>query len=152
MEGAILMRPIMSTPQMRDAYLALVQEFPLCRLRDDEQYEAAMKMLLKSSTASETNDGALEYFRVLVDQVDEYERRTGKKLDTSHITTADLVRFKLEERGMSISQLAREVKMTQSNLSEMLNGKRAWSKSAIRKLSAYLNISAERFLREEKKR
>ena len=34
----------------------------------------------------------------------------------------------------------------QSNLSEMLAGKRDWSKTAIRGLSRHLNIRAERFL------
>ncbi len=35
----------------------------------------------------------------------------------------------------SISKLAREVGIDQSNLSEMLSGRRDWSKSAIRRLS-----------------
>ena len=45
-----------------------------------------------------------------------------------------------------VSSLARAIGVAQSNLSEMLNGKRGWSKTAIRGLSAYLNIRAERFL------
>jgi antitoxin component HigA of HigAB toxin-antitoxin module len=34
----------------------------------------------------------------------------------------------------------------QSNLSEMLSGKRNWSKTAIRGLASQLNIRADRFL------
>ncbi len=67
-------------------------------------------------------------------------------IDTSHVTAADLVRHKIEERGMSVSALAKQVGIAQSNLSEMLSGTRGWSKSAIRALSKYLNIRAERFL------
>ena len=47
---------------------------------------------------------------------------------------------------MSVSALAREIGVPQSNLSEMLAGKRGWSKTAIRGLVKGLNIRAERLL------
>jgi antitoxin component HigA of HigAB toxin-antitoxin module len=70
----------------------------------------------------------------------------GYTVDTSDVTAADVVRHLAEERGMSISQLAAAAGIAQSNLSEMLNGKRDWSKSAIRALSKMLHIPVERFL------
>jgi hypothetical protein len=47
---------------------------------------------------------------------------------------------------MSVSSLAGRIGIPQPNLSEMLNGKRDWSKTAIRGLSGHLNIRVERFL------
>ena len=46
---------------------------------------------------------------------------------------------------MSVSALARLIGVPQSNLSEMLGGKRAWSKTAIRGLSEHLNIRPDHF-------
>jgi plasmid maintenance system antidote protein VapI len=50
------------------------------------------------------------------------------------------------ERGTSVTALAREIGIAQPNLSDMLNGRRDWSKAAIRSLSKIFNIRAERFL------
>jgi hypothetical protein len=47
---------------------------------------------------------------------------------------------------MSVSSLARLIGVPQSNLFEMLSGKRDWSKTAIRGLSTHLNIRVDRFL------
>ena len=94
----------------------------------------------------EPNRGTAEYLDVLVDLIADYEKRAGHVIDTSKVTAADLVRHRIEERGMSISALARLVGVPQSNLSEMLSGKRGWSKNAIRGLSSQLNIRADRFL------
>ena len=62
-------------------------------------------------------------------------------MDTSGVSAAELVRHRIEQRGMSVSAaLARAIGVPQSNLSEMLAGKRDWSKTAIRGLSRHLNI------------
>jgi antitoxin component HigA of HigAB toxin-antitoxin module len=53
---------------------------------------------------------------------------------------------RIDERGLSVSALARLIGVPQSNLSEMLSGKRDWSKTAIRALAAHLHIAAGRFL------
>jgi len=47
---------------------------------------------------------------------------------------------------MSVSSLAREIGVPQSNLSEKLGGERGWSTAAIRGLVRELNIRAERLL------
>jgi len=67
-------------------------------------------------------------------------------IDMPTMSAADLVRHRIDERGITVSSLARLIGVPQSNLSDMLNGKRDWSKAAIRGLSAHLNIRAERFL------
>ena len=47
---------------------------------------------------------------------------------------------------MSVSSLAREIGVPQSNLSEMLGGERGWSTAAIHRLVRGLNIREERLL------
>lgn len=87
-----------------------------------------------------------DYLDVLVDLITDLERREGQAINTSDVSAAEVVRHRIDQRGMSISSLARLIGVPQSNLSEMLNGKRDWSKSVIRGLCMHLNIRAERFL------
>jgi antitoxin component HigA of HigAB toxin-antitoxin module len=130
------------TPK-RDTYFALVRAFPLRRIKTATEHEKANQIVRR--LGNKTDRGTREYVEVLVDLIVDYEKRKYP-IDTSDVTAADLVRHKIEERGMSVSALAKETGIAQSNLSEMLNGTRGWSKSAIRSLSKLLNIRAERFL------
>lgn len=127
-----------------DTYLHLVRAFPLRRITTSTEHAKANKVL--RSLWGKQDRGTRDYVDVLVDLIVDYEKRAGLAFDTSHVTAADLVRHKIGERGISVSALAKEIGMAQSNLSEMLNGSRGWSKSAIRSLSKLLNIRAERFL------
>jgi antitoxin component HigA of HigAB toxin-antitoxin module len=128
-----------------DSYLDHVREFPLRRIKSAAEHSKAIAAYLRVSKGKRDR-GTSDYIEVLLDLISDFEKRSGYTIDTSEVTAADLIRHKLEERGMSVSALAREVGVAQSNLSEMLNGTRDWSKAAIRGLSRYLNIRAERFL------
>jgi len=81
-----------------------------------------------------------------VELIANFEKRSEHvDIDTT-LSAADLVRHRIEERRLSINAIACLIGVPQSNLSDMLGGKRAWSKSAIRGLATLLNIKAERFL------
>ena len=137
--------PATTRRRVADSYMELIREFPLRRLKTAAKHRRATKLVLRLSTAG-SDRGVAEYVDVLVDLIADYERRTGQIVDTSRVSAADLVRHRIEERGLSVNALARLIGLPQSNLSEMLSGKRGWSKSAIRALSAHLNIRADRFL------
>ena len=128
----------------RDAYFDLIRAFPLRRINSASDHAKALAIFRQLGDRSDR--GTRDYVDVLVDLIVDYEKRAGHTFDTSDVTAADLVRHKIEERGMTVSALAKTIGMAQSNLSDMLNGKRAWSKAAIRSLSKLLNIRAERFL------
>jgi antitoxin component HigA of HigAB toxin-antitoxin module len=117
----------------------------LRRIKTVADHNKAKKLVLRLSIR-EADRGTAEYLDVLVDLIADYEKRAGHAIDTSKVSAADIVRHRIEERGMSVSALARLIGVPQSNLSEMLGGKRDWSKNAIRGLSAHLNIRVERFL------
>jgi HTH-type transcriptional regulator / antitoxin HigA len=128
-----------------DSYLRLVRAWPLRRLRSAAEHAKASEVYLKLSSRR-ADRGTRDYLDVLADVIAEYERRTEQTIDASDLTAADLVRHRLEERGLSVSALAREIGVPQPNLSEMLNGRRDWSKAVILALSRTFNIRAERFL------
>jgi antitoxin component HigA of HigAB toxin-antitoxin module len=134
-----------NTRPVSDTYFDLVREFPLRRLKTGAEHTQAKKLYLRLSTGK-GDEGTRQYIQVLVDLMGEYERRLGYALDTSKLRAADLIRHRLEARGMSVAALAKAVGIPQPNLSAMLAGKRDWSKAAIRTLSAFFHIRAERFL------
>lgn len=127
------------------SYLALVRAFPLRRLKSAAEHAEAKSIYLRVSRST-MDLGARDYVEVLIDQIADYEKRMNHTIDTSAVSAAELIRHRMEERGMSISTLARQTGIAQPNLSEMLSGNRDWSKAAIKALSALLNIRAERFL------
>ena len=63
------------------------------------------------------------------------------------LTAAEIVRHLLAERKMSVNRLAKELEISQSALSEMLSGKRDWSKSAIVRVADYFGLERGVFLR-----
>jgi len=128
-----------------DSYFDLIREFPLRRIKTASEHQQATKLLLRLWSLP-TDQGTLEYLDVLVDLIVDFEKRSGWVVDTSDVSAADLVRHRLEAREMSVSALARQIGVSQSNLSDMLSGKRGWSKTAIRGISEFFNIRAERFL------
>jgi antitoxin component HigA of HigAB toxin-antitoxin module len=137
--------PSTANANVADTYMELINEFPLRRLRSAADYSKAKKLVLRLSTL-DANRGAADYLDVLVDLISDYEKRAKFLAESATVSAAELVRHRIEERNMSVSSLARLVGMPQSNLSEMLSGKRDWSKTAIRGLSAHLNIRMERFI------
>ncbi len=128
-----------------DRYMELIAEFPLRRINTSGEHAKAMRIVL-SLSLEQGDRGAMEYLDVLVSLIADFERRSADSIDASRVSAAALIRHRLAERGMSVSSLGRLIGVPQSNLSEMLSGKRGWSKAAIRGLVAHLNIRAERFL------
>jgi antitoxin component HigA of HigAB toxin-antitoxin module len=135
---------VTGNPTVTDRYMELISIFPLRRLKSGADHARATRMVLKLSTGK-ADRGSRDYLDVLVDLIAAYERHTLQTVDTTDLPIADLVRHRLEQRRMSVSALAREIGVAQSNLSEMLSGKRDWSKAAIGGISKTLNIRADRF-------
>lgn len=113
-------------------------------IRDDETHQQAKAMLraLFGRRSSAIDD----YKTVLVTLIANYEREAGHRLSTAGVSAADVVRHLLEDRGMTVTALADELDVPKSTLSEMLRGRRAWSKSAIIKICRYFSLKPEVFL------
>lgn len=126
----------------KDAYLELVKRFPLRRLRSRSQHAEAVAALTRASLEHQgTRDrGVLDYLDILAGLIDEYERAARLKVDTSSTTPAELIRHLMDANGLTISRLAKEIGIGQSNLSEMLSGRRDFSKAAISKLCARFGL------------
>jgi len=133
--------------ETKDSYFQLVREFPLRRLKNESEHAAAVAFLTRASLkAQDTKDGGvLDYLDMLAHLIDEYERTAALKVDTRHRTAAEVVRHLIDAGGLTVNRLARELGIGQSNLSEMLSGRREFSKSAIGKLCGRFGLNPQIF-------
>jgi antitoxin component HigA of HigAB toxin-antitoxin module len=132
--------------EVQDSYFELVKEFPLRKIASADENRRALAMVSRFAGRERIDQGTEDYLAVLTDLISEYERRAGFAVDTSNVSAAEVVRHLMGENGMTISGLARRIGVGQSNLSEMLSGKREWSKTAIRGLSEQFSLNPMLFL------
>jgi antitoxin component HigA of HigAB toxin-antitoxin module len=136
---------IISATTSVDPYFELVHRFPLRPIRSRSGHQQAKIML--RSLAGKQPSAVRDYKTVLVSLIADYERVAHLRLDTSKVSAADIILHLLDERDMSVNGLAKLLKISQSSLSDMLNGRRDWSKIAIVRLSDYFGLQPGLFLR-----
>jgi antitoxin component HigA of HigAB toxin-antitoxin module len=83
----------------------------------------------------------------LVSLIAEYERSANLRLNHAGISAGEIVRHLLDERRLTISSLAKKLEISQSSVSDMLNGRRDWSKTAIVRVSNFFGLQPTLFLR-----
>jgi HTH-type transcriptional regulator / antitoxin HigA len=121
----------------RDAYLELVLTFPLTSIKSDEHLEAAEEVMDQLLAREELQDGEEMYLDALSDLVAAYE-------DEHHAiepaSDDDMLRHLMEAKGISQTQLSRATKVAKSTISEVLAGKKPFSRQMIRKFADYFNV------------
>lgn len=118
-------------------YLSLVLEFPLASIRSDAHLRAAQEVLDRLLARGKLSRGQLLYVDALSDLVSAYE-------DEHHAleppTDADLLGHLLAARGVSQAELHRATGIPRSSISEVLAGKKPFSRQMIRKLATYFRV------------
>jgi HTH-type transcriptional regulator/antitoxin HigA len=121
----------------RDSYLELVQEFPLATIKSDDHLAAAQAVIDHLLARERLDDGADLYLDALSDLVASYE-------DAHHAvepaSDADMLRHLLEAKGISQAQLSKDTGLAKSSISEVLAGKKPFSRQMIRKLADYFHV------------
>ena len=119
--------------KLRDSYLALVQTFPLASIKSDEHLSAAQEVADRLLAKGTLDDGV----DALGDLIASYE-------DEHHPippgSDADMLRHLLEAKGLTQAQLSRDTQIPKSTISEMLSGKKPFSRQIIRKLANYFKV------------
>jgi HTH-type transcriptional regulator/antitoxin HigA len=126
------------------AYLRLVGQFrprPIRSAGELNQAVAVVDNLLsrKQALLPEEED----YLEVLSELIERYEDEQEPVHD---ISGADMLRFLIEQRGLSQQQLAREVGIANSTISAVLNGRRELTLPHITTLAAYFSTEPAVFL------
>ena len=122
---------------VRDRYLELVLEFPLTSIRDDKHLEEAQNVLDRVSANSPLSEGEELYFDALSDLVGAYE---DEYYPIDPPSDADMLRHLIEARGITQAQLSRDTAIPKSTISEVLAGKKPFSRQLIRRLAAYFKV------------
>jgi len=129
-------------PTLPATYFKLVQQLPLAHIRDDRHLDAAQEMIDRLLQQN-LDRGAQAYLDVLTDLVEAYEAEHEPIPDASE---ADVLRELMRSNGLSQSRLAKEVRISQSTISAVLNGRRSLTKEQVVRLARYFHISSAAFL------
>lgn len=121
----------------RDSYLDLVLAFPLSSIRSGEHLGAAQQVMDRLLAQGDLDDGEETYLDALSDLVAVYE-------DEHHAiepaSDADMLRHLLEAQGVTQAQLSQGAGIARSTISEVLAGKKRFSRQMIRKLADYFHV------------
>jgi HTH-type transcriptional regulator/antitoxin HigA len=121
----------------RDSYLQLVLAFPLSSIRSDKHLEAAQQVMDRLLAKGALDDGEETYLDALSDLVGVYE-------DEHHAiepaSDADMLRHLLDAKGVTQAQLSEAAGIAKSTISEVLAGKKRFSRQIIRRLADYFGV------------
>lgn len=123
--------------KVRDAYLELVLEFPLASIRSEKHLNEAQQIIDQLLKQGKLNAGQEMYLDALSDLVAAYE---DQHYPIEPADDADMLRHLMEAKGVTQVQLHREAGIAKSTISEILAGKKPFSRQIIRKLAEYFTI------------
>jgi HTH-type transcriptional regulator/antitoxin HigA len=123
-------------------YFKLVERFPLTHIRDDDHLGTAQEMIDRLLQES-LDEGAQEYLDALTDLVESYEDRHHPIPDASE---SDVLRELMRANDLSQARLAKEVKISQSTLSAVLNGTRLLTREQVVVLARFFRVTPAAFL------
>jgi HTH-type transcriptional regulator/antitoxin HigA len=119
-------------------YMDLIARFPLRPLRSDRELAQASKIANSLAIRDNLTRGETDYLDVLTDMIEKYEETHYPAQDVSGV---ELLRYLLSERGKPQAEVARDLGMSPSTISEILNGKRDFGRKYIEAFSRYFCVS-----------
>jgi len=126
------------------AYLRLIEQFrprPIRSAAELDQAIAVVDHLLSRREPLRPEEE--DYLEVLSDLIERYEDAQEPIPDVSG---ADMLRFLIEQRGVSQQRVARETGVANSTISAVLNGRRELTLPHIAKLATYFGTEPAVFL------
>jgi HTH-type transcriptional regulator / antitoxin HigA len=123
--------------KIEDSYLELVRAFPLTSIKSDEQLEAAQQVVQGVFAKGSLDHGAETYLDALGDLIAAYE---DKHHPIEPASDAAMLRHFLEAKGVTQTELSRATLIPKSTISEILSGKKPFSRQIIRKLADYFKV------------
>jgi HTH-type transcriptional regulator / antitoxin HigA len=123
-----------NTPEV---YIDLVKAFPLTSIRTERQLDAAQTVMDRLLSKVRLHRGERMYLDALSDLVMRYE---DEHYPIEPVSDAAMLQHLLEAKGVTQSQVHKDTGIALSLLSEVLSGKRKFSKSMIGKLAEYFHV------------
>ena len=123
--------------KVRDDYLGLVMKFPLTSVHSEEQIQAAQEVMDALLAQGKLSAGKELYLDALSDLVAAYEDEHYRIQPASD---AEMLRHLMESLGISQAELQRSTKIPKSTISEILSGKKSFSRQLVRTLADFFNV------------
>jgi len=121
----------------RDSYMELVLAFPLASIKSDEYLEEAQEMMDRLLAKGRLDHGEQIYLDALSDLVAAYE---DEHYPIKPASDADMLRHLMVAKGVSQVEVHRDAGIAKSTISEVLAGKKPFSRQMIRKLAEYFKV------------
>lgn len=121
----------------RDSYLECVIAFPLTTISANDHLGVAQEVMDQLLAQGRLDRGEQAYLDALSDLVASYE---DDHFPIEPASDADMLRHLLDAKGASQAQLHRETGISKSSISEVLSGKKPFSRPMIRKLAEYFAV------------
>jgi len=123
-------------------YLALVQNFPLRPIQDDEELAEASAVIDSLLDRKKLIAAEQDYLHVLGNLVEEYE---DEHHDILPLPDREMLRHLIESNELKQVELARETGIVYTTISAVLAGKRTLTREQVDKLAQYFHVPAEAF-------
>jgi HTH-type transcriptional regulator/antitoxin HigA len=123
----------------KDSYLDLILTFPLFSIRNEQHLSAAEAMMHKLLAKSKLDEGEAMYLDAISDLVAAYEDR---RHPIERASDADMLQHFLDAKGLTQTQLHQQTGIPKSTISEILAGKKRFTRPIIRKLADYFDVDA----------
>lgn len=123
--------------KVRDDYLALVLKFPLVSLKSEEQSGSAQAIIDELLAKGTLSIGEEMYLDTLGDLVASYE---DIHYPMEPASDADMLRHLMEAKGVTQAELHRDTGLAKSSISEVLAGRKTFSRQMIRTLANYFHV------------
>ncbi|MBC7854715.1 MAG: helix-turn-helix domain-containing protein [Pirellulaceae bacterium] len=127
--------------KQKGSYLCLIVAFPLASIHSDEHLEASEKVMDRLLAKGNLDEGEDMYLDALSDLVAAYE---DEHHSISPASDAEILLHLMESKGINQSQLHRDAAIPKSTISEVLAGKKPFSRQVIRKLAELFRCGRER--------
>ena len=111
--------------------------FPLVSIKSDEHLQEAQQVMDRLLAQGVLDDGEEMYLDALSDLVAAYE---DEHYAIEPASDAEMLRHLLEAKGVTQAQLSRDTMIPKSTISEILAGKKPFSRQTIRKLADYFHV------------
>jgi HTH-type transcriptional regulator/antitoxin HigA len=115
----------------------MIHRFPLRPIRSEEELDDATVIIHSLIDQPQLNRAEQDYLDVLTDLVGAYEEM---HYPVESVSDAEMLRFLIGLRDLSQSQIAHEIGIAESTVSEVLSGKRKLNRKQIGKLARYFHV------------
>lgn len=125
------------TDRDRDTYLELVLAFPLASIRSNKHLTAAQDVMDRLLAKGDLDDGEEIYLDALSDLVGAYE---DEHYPIAPASDADMLNHLMEAKATTQAELSRATKIAKSTISEVLAGKKRFSRQMIHRFAEYFRV------------